>query len=160
MIAGALALSLLMAAPAAAQSPPTPEMAAARELVMTMKLSDQLRTLMPIIMKNMKSTMLVGRSPEFVRDFEATLPILMQAFETRYDEFADVVAAVYASNFTVQELQDVTTFYRTPTGQKMLERLPVVAQLSMQAGQAYGRKIAEECKQRMIEEMRKKGYDI
>jgi uncharacterized protein len=167
-----LALSLSIVAPGAAQSPSTapavptvsslsPDvMVAARELVTTMKMSDQLKTLVPMLAKNMKASMLVGRSPEFVRDFEAIMPAVMAAFEQRYDELTDVLAGVYAANFTVDELHDMTTFYRSSTGQKVLQLLPVVAQQSMQVGQAYGHRIGEELKQRLVDEMRKKGYDI
>jgi len=172
MIAGMLVLSMLMVAPTAAQSPsptqsplpmqtpPAEEMAAARELVVTMRMSDQLKTLVPMLVNNMKTSMLVGRSPEFVRDFEAVIPVLLTAFEQRYDELTDVLAGVYAANFTAQELRDMTDFYRSPTGQKVLRLLPTVAQQSMQAGQVYGHRMGEEIKQRMIEELRKKGHDI
>jgi len=70
------------------------------------------------------------------------------------------MAGVYAANFTAQELRDMTAFYRSPTGQKVLRLLPTVAQQSMRVGQAYGHRIGEEIKQRVIEEMRKKGHDI
>ena len=165
-----LALSLSIAAPSVAQSPPAASpapaaasmdaMAAARELVITMKMSDQLKTLVPMLVKNMKANMLVGRSPEFVRDFEVVMPALMAAFEQRYDELTDVLAGVYAANFTADELHDMATFYRSPTGQKVLQLVPVVAQQSMQVGQAYGHRIGEEIRQRAIEEMRKMGHDI
>ena len=159
-IAAMLALTLLMAAPSAAQSPSAESMAAARELVSTMRLSDQLKALMPMIMNSMKAAMLAGRSPEFVRDFEAFVPKLMAEFDNRTGEFTGVLATVYAANFTAQELRDMTAFYRTPTGQKMLERLPTVMQQSMQLGQTYGKKIGDEVMQRMIEELRKKGHNI
>jgi len=84
----------------------------------------------------------------------------MAEFDNRAGEFTDVLATVYAANFTAQELQDMTAFYRTPTGQKMLERLPTVMQQSMQLGQTYGKKIGDEVMQRMIEELRKKGHNI
>jgi len=159
-IAGLLILLALTAAPVAAQSPRPEDLAAARELVTTMKLTEQMKALIPILMKNMKATMLIGRSPEFVRDFEAAMPTLMAAFDSRYGEFTDLMAGIYATNFTAPELQDMTAFYRTPTGQKVLRTLPAIAQQSVQAGQAWGLRIGEEIKQRMIDEMRKKGHAI
>ena len=79
------------------------------------------------------------------------------------DNLTDIMKdapAIYARHFTAQELRDMTAFYRTPTGQKMLERLPTVMQQSMQLGQTYGKKIGDEVMQRMIEELRKKGHNI
>jgi uncharacterized protein len=159
-MAGILGLCLLVAGPATAQSPPSEQTAAARELVVAMKLTNQLKVLLPVLVKNLKSTMLIGRSPEFVRDFEAILPILMAEMESHYDEFADMVATVYAANFSAQELREITAFYRTPTGQKLLERLPAIAQQNMTLGQAWGAKIGEDLKKGMIDAMRKKGYNI
>ena len=111
-------------------------------------------------MKSISTAMLVGRSPEFVRDFEAAQPKLMEAFQARYSELNDLLATVYASNFSAQELQDMTAFYRTPTGQKVLARLPSVAQQSLQVGQVWGKQVAGEVRQQLIDEMRKKGHDI
>jgi hypothetical protein len=172
IIAGTLALSLFAIAPTAAQSPPIvqplpavetlppDQVAAARELVITMKTTQQLKALVPMLVKNMKSAMLVGRSPEFARDFEALMPVLISTFEQRYDEFADLIAGVYAANFSADELHDMSAFYQTPTGQKVLRMMPTIAQQSLQAGQVYGHKLGEEIKQRAIEELRKRGHEI
>jgi uncharacterized protein len=159
-MAGMLGLCLLVAGPASAQSPSPEQMAAARELVVTMKLTNQIKVLMPMFVKSLKATMLVGRSPEFVRDFEALLPILMAEIEKHYDEFTDLAAGVYASNFSAQELREITAFYHTPTGQRLLERQPAITQQSMTLGQAWGAKVGEDFKQRMIDGLRKKGYNI
>jgi uncharacterized protein len=70
------------------------------------------------------------------------------------------VAAVYARNFTADELRQVTAFYRTPVGQKMLEKLPAITQESMTVGQKFGQSVAAELRTRMIEELRKRGHKI
>jgi hypothetical protein len=54
--------------------------------------------------------MLSGRSVVFVRDFEALLPTLMAGIEEHSDEFSDLALAVYAANFSTQELREVTAF--------------------------------------------------
>lgn len=48
------------------------------------------------------------------------------------------LAVIYANTFTESELQELTTFYRTPTGQKMVAHQP---ELTQQAA-ALGQKIA------------------
>lgn len=80
-MAGILGLCLLVAGQALAQSPPSEQMAAARELVVTMKLTSRLQVLVPVLVKNLKATMLIGRSPELMRDFEVVLPTLMAEME-------------------------------------------------------------------------------
>jgi hypothetical protein len=60
----------------------------------------------------------------------------------------------------VEELNDIETFYRSPTGQKMLAKVPAILQQSMQIGQMFGRQAGEDLRQRAIEELRKKGHQI
>ncbi len=51
-------------------------------------------------------------------------------------------------------------FYRTSLGQKLLQKMPAIAQESLTAGQAWGRQVGAEVQSRMIEELRKKGHNI
>jgi uncharacterized protein len=120
-------------------------------------LVSQLKTLTPVLMKTLKSTMLIGRSPDFVRDFEAMLSTLMAEMESTTTNSPIKMAMVYAPNFNAQELH--SGLLCTPTGQKSLERLPAITQQSMTLRQALDAKIAEDLKQRMIDAMRKKGYN-
>jgi uncharacterized protein len=150
--------ALVTSAPA--QSPPPADaMVAARELATTMKLTDQLRAMLPTIMWDLKPAIVQGR-PEVERDFDALLPTMLQAFETQSAPMLDAILAVYAANFTADELREVSAFYQRPTGQKFLQKMPLMMQQSMATGQAYGRKAADEMRARMIDELRKKGHKI
>jgi hypothetical protein len=86
------------------------------------------------------------------------LPIMLDSLNTRLDEFADEIAAIYARNFTPDEIRDLVVFYRSPTGQKLIDKLPIVAKQSMETGQAWGRKLAGELQSRIAEELRKRGH--
>src|SRR6185295_18624836 len=70
---GALALvaALLCGQPASAQSPSPEARAAARDLIATMKLTDQFKVLMPMIFEQFKPVIVQGR-PEVERDYNAT----------------------------------------------------------------------------------------
>ena len=50
------------------------------------------------------------------------MPLMIEQVNSRAAELVDGIAIIYAQNFTVAELRDVTSFYRTPTGQKLLEK--------------------------------------
>ena len=56
-----LAATLLYGGPAAAQTPPPDALAAAKELVVTMRAADQLKNLFPIIMQQLKPAIVQGR---------------------------------------------------------------------------------------------------
>jgi hypothetical protein len=78
----------------------------------------------------------------------------------RVNEIIDEVIAIYARNFTADELREVTAFYRGPTGQKFLQKQPVILQDSMAVGQKFGQSVATEMQNRIVEELRKRGHKI
>ena len=88
------------------------------------------------------------------------MPLLLESMNARVNEIIDQIAAVYARNFTAEELREVLAFYRGPTGQKFVQKLPAITQESMLIGQRFGQSIGGEIRARMIEELRKRGHDI
>jgi hypothetical protein len=155
-----VACLLLLAAPATLAQTPTPDaMAAARSLVNTMKLADQYKALLPAILLGLKPALTQDR-PEIEQDYDAMMPMIADAFTPYYTSMVDGVAAVYAGNFTAAELRDIEAFYRQPTGQKMLEKMPVVGQQALAVGQQIGRKAAEDLRQRLTEALRQKGHKL
>jgi len=156
-----LTLGLLAASSARAQSPaPSPEaMAAARELLVTMRAADNFKAIMPAIMSSLKPAIVQNR-PQVERDYDALVPILLAGMDARLNEMIDRVAALYARTFTTDELREVVAFYRGPTGQKFVQRMPLIMQESMLIGQRFGQSVSTEIRDRMIEELRKRGHNI
>lgn len=154
------------AAPAAAQNapaPPAPQsapdpaaLAAAKELVKTMRLTDQFRAMLPNILQAVKPIVAQNRA-EVQRDLDMLTPVLLDGMTSNVDALADQMAEVYARNFSVAEIRDLATFYHTPTGQRLLDKTPVITQQSLAVGQAWGQKIAAELQTRMTEELKKRG---
>ena len=155
----ALSVTLLCGGAAAAQTPPPDSLAAAKELVVTMRAADQLKNLLPVIMQQLKPAIVLGR-PQIEKDYDAIMPALTEGMVARSSELVDLIAVVYARNFTAAELQQVSAFYRSPVGQKFLEKMPTITQESMQAGQKWGQTVAGEMRGRIIEELRKRGHNI
>jgi len=159
-----LVVVMSLAAPLAraqtAAPAPTPEaLAVARELVTTIHLMDQFKALMPAIMKSMKPAIVQGRS-DVDHDYDTLTPILLAGFQARFNELSEAVAIVYASNFTPDDLHGLIAFYKTPVGQTFLRKSPIVTQQSLLAGQKFGQSVAADMRQRIIEELRKKGHDL
>jgi hypothetical protein len=77
------------------------------------------------------------------------MPVFNDSAQKRVDELIETIATIYASNFTADELHDLTAFYRTPTGQKFLARQTAIAQQSMAAGQQLGRAVMSDVQQQM-----------
>jgi hypothetical protein len=134
-------------------------MAAARELVTTMRAAEQLKNIVPLMMQQLKPAIVQGR-PEVERDYDVMLPILVDLMNARAGVMIDAVVAVYARNFTPDEMRQVTAFYRGPAGQKLLDKTPGIMRDTMTVGQQFGQAIAGELRTKMIEELRKRGHKI
>src|ERR1700760_1008524 len=152
-------LLLLLAPVARAETPSSDAMTAARSLVTTMKLADQYKALLPAILLSLKPALTQDR-PEIERDYETMMPMVVDAFTPYYTSMVDGIAAIYASNFTAAELRDIEAFYRQPTGQKLLAKMPAISQQALAVGQEIGRKAAEDLRQRLTEALRQKGHKL
>ncbi len=159
MIAAAALFLLFAAGPAPAQTPPADALVAARELIVTMKATDQFKALFPLLMQNLKPAIVQNR-PAVERDFDAVVPLMLEAANARIGEMVDAMAQVYANTFRAAEIRDMTAFFKTSTGQKYVEKTTVLAQQSMMAGQAWGRSVATEIQDKIVNELRKRGHNI
>jgi uncharacterized protein len=152
-------VAVLSVSPVAAQGASDDGLSAARELIAVTRATEQIKQMLPAIMQALKPAIVQGR-PQVERDYDAVMPLLLDAMGSRIGEMADQIASVYARNFTPDEMRQLVAFYRGPLGQKFLEKMPTVMQESMSVGQSFGQQIAGELRSRMIEELRKKGHSI
>jgi len=157
--AGILTAALLFAAPARSQSASPDALAAAKELVIASKAAEGFKSVLPLIVQQMKPSIVKGKAA-VEKDFDAVTPPLLEAATQQMGKFVDEIAAVYAANFSADELRQVTAFYQTPAGQKFLEKMPVIAQESMMTGQKLGQQITQDLETRIKEELRKRGHKV
>jgi hypothetical protein len=149
----------LCAGPVVAQPAGDDPLPAARELIAVMRTTDQMKQLLPSIMQMLKPLITQGR-PEVADDVDSLMPVLLDGMNARLDELTNEIAELYARNFSADEMRQVTAFYRTPVGQKFLEKMPALAQQSLSLGQAWGQQVAVELQTQMIEELRKRGHKL
>jgi uncharacterized protein len=156
MMAG---LVLALSCEAAAETPSGEAMAAARALVTTMKLDAKYRAMLPTILLGIKPALVQDR-PEIERDYDAMAAMTVDIYTPFCTAMLDSVAGLYASTFSVDELRQIEAFYRTPAGQKLLEKAPVIAQQSDDLVQDISRKAADELKARLTDALRQKGHRL
>jgi hypothetical protein len=63
--------------------------------------------------------------------------------EINPEQINALVIPIYQKYLNEEDVQKINAFYETPTGQKLLKVQPKIARESMQAGQAWGREIAQ-----------------
>lgn len=91
---------------------------------------------------------------QMIQAFQSSNPTVSHEFWDQFlaqvdlEELVELVVPVYVKHFTPEEMEATISFYSTPIGQSMLQKMPVVLQESMQAGQQWGlelgKRIAEE----------------
>jgi hypothetical protein len=145
--------------PAAAQPPAPDSLAAAKELVETMRATDQLKALLPMIMQQIKPAIVQGRA-DVDRDYDVIMPMLISGMEARMQELVTAMGAIYASHFNADELRQLTAFYKAPVGQKFLQIMPVIMRDSMTVGQKFGESVAADLQSRMVDELKKRGHKL
>lgn len=157
---GLLCLFVLLSAPLAKAQAPSPEaLAAAKDVIATMHLDEQLSAILPGIIKNQKPAIVQGRA-EVDRQYDALAPLILEGFKARMSELTDAAAIIYARHFSTEDLLALNAFYKTPLGQRLLQKLPTVTQETILAGGKFGRSVGEDMEKRMIEELRKKGVNL
>jgi hypothetical protein len=157
MVMPLLILLTVVVAPANAQSPDA--LAAGRELMTTMRVQEQFRALMPIIISNLKPAIVQGR-PEVERDFDLLTPLILETIGQYDAPMIEATARVYAANFDVDELREISAFFRKPVGLKFLEKMPTLMQQGMAAGSKIGEVAAQDLRKRIVDALRKKGHKI
>ena len=150
---------LCFALAASAQTAPPEAMTAARSLVATMRLGDQYKALLPAILLRIKPQVTQERA-ELENDYDLLAAKAADLFAPYYNEMLDQAAAVYAANFTPDEMRQMEAFFRQPAGQKLLAKWPAVAQQTAQIGEDVGRKAAEELRLRLTDALRQKGHKL
>lgn len=87
-----------------------------------------------------------------IKDDRANTFFEKMAAEINTNTLREMIIPVYQKNYTEQDLRAAIDYYKTPFGQKMLAKNPVVIQESMEIGQKWGREIAEKVADRMEKE--------
>jgi hypothetical protein len=153
------ALLLCLALPAAAETPSPEAMTTARNLVTTMGLADQYRALLPVILLSLKPTVTQDR-PEIEHDYDSMAAMIASAYTPFYNQMVEQAATLYATNFTVDELRQLDSFYRLPVGKKLLEKSQALAQQTNQIGRDISRKASDELRLRLTDALRQKGHKL
>jgi uncharacterized protein len=150
-------LILLSTGVARAENPSPDSMEAARTLVTTLKLTDQYKALLPGILFSLRPTLSQDR-PEIERDFDAMVPTVLETYSKYYNAMIDSAAKLYASNFSADELRAIEAFYRSPVGQKYMDKSRELAGRTQQIGDEVSRKATEDLKAHMTQLLKEKGH--
>lgn len=162
LLAGAPAFAQKAPAPAAAAKAPEPsaaQIALAKQLLDVNGEGKSFDSLIPGVIEQTAGSF-VQANPDLIRDLREVASSLIPQYEDRRGEITDVLARTYASQFSAAELKELIAFYRTPVGEKLVEKRQVILDGGMRGVQAWSAQLAREVEGRVREEMKKRGYTI
>lgn len=140
MVCKPLIVALLLTVVAAAQQPA--DAPASREdiqrLFKVMHLLEQMQTTLQLIMAQQRKMMretIKQRDPAVTEEQLGKMEAMSQSLlkDLPLDGMLDDTIPVYQKHLTKQDVDAMTVFYSSPTGQKILHEQPVIAGESMQA---------------------------
>ena len=140
--AAALALALV-APPFGARADDASRLKVAHEVVDVVHAGDNMRAIMPVMTDQMRAMLVQQGTAD-----KALVDLFVARFSKRMDEqipeFLDLVAQVYAREFSEEDLQNLLGFYRTPTGQHLLAKTAMIGKSMALAGKQWGENIGRE----------------
>ena len=170
MFAAGLGLGLACSGlPALAQQPPaaqpqvkpaTPAAIAAAKEILTMKnVTTMYANAVPNVIQRTKDSILQNNL-NYQKELNEVALTIAQSMAGREKEIFEMMAKIYASDFTEQELKDLVTFYKSPLGQKLLVQEPKSISASLGFMQQWAQTFSEEVNAQFRAEMRKRGKEI
>jgi hypothetical protein len=158
---------IALSAPAMAQQPPASTQAApsaaaigyAKEILALKNAAAMYASAVPNVIQRTKD-LLIQTNLNFQKDLNEIAPTIAKAQNGREREIGDLMARVYAADFTEQELKDLVVFYKTPLGQKLLTQEPKAIQNSLNAINQWAQSFAEQVDKMFRDEMKKRGKDL
>jgi hypothetical protein len=112
--------------PATAQEIPAEHLAAAREAVAASNATNSLDIILPRLGEEAKARM-INERPDASEKIGVLVDEITISLAARRANLEDEVARIYARIFTMEELKQLTAFYKSEAGVKLIKETPVIA---------------------------------
>jgi uncharacterized protein len=159
LIGFAILVAVSCAGVARAEEPTPAAIAAARELLSVKGASALFDPVIPGVVESVKNSFL-PTNPQLGKELNEVSAQLRKEFEPKRIEIFAEVVRVFATRFTEKELKEITAFYRTPTGQKMLREEPLAIEDGLKGAKVWADNFSEIVMTRFRAEMKKKGHTL
>ncbi|MDE2065157.1 MAG: DUF2059 domain-containing protein, partial [Bradyrhizobium sp.] len=103
---------------------------------------------------------LLGSNLNYQKDLNEIATSIAQQSAGKEKEIGEQMARIYANDFTEQELKELTAFYKSPLGQKLLTTEPKSIQASMQYMNQWAQSFGEHVVAEFRTQMQKRGKPL
>jgi hypothetical protein len=139
-------MALLSAVPLRAEEPTDPaRVEAALETMQAIGVTKQLDNMVEIMITQFASS-LVGVEEAKKSEAKLMLEAFAEKFRSYQPDMQKEFALLYAKRFTVEELKEITAFYRSQPGMKFVAAAPELMRMGGEIGGRYGQKAMLEAK--------------
>ena len=145
--------------PAAAAPEITPNhLALAREVMLGSGIARSFDSILPTFAQQIRQQALTR--PDMTKDLDEVLTGLQPEMELQKQRMIDIAARIYAAQLSEAELQDIATFFRSPSGKRYVATQPQILDQMVQAMQGWTQDVSEYAMVRVRAEMGKRGHDM
>jgi uncharacterized protein len=142
-----------------AQEPSPAAVAAAKELIELKGATNMFDPVVPGVVETAKN-MFLQTNLSLAKDLNDVAAQLKKDYAAKRAEISNVMARIYAAQFSEKEIKEAVAFYKTPLGKKLIEVEPRVLEQSMANIQSWADRFSEEVIGKFRAEMRKKGHNL
>jgi len=155
-------LLLVRPAPSLAQKAPDVDpatVAAARALMDAAGATRQFDAVVPALAQQMTS-IFIQQQPAHEKTIREAFAGVVVRMSERKDELLVEIAKLYAHEFSLADLQELTRFFTSDVGKRFVDKQLIILPRSMAIGQKWGARIGGEVDAEMRKELRKRGVPI
>ena len=134
----AIAFAFIAGAPNVQADDASDRLAVAREIVQQSTTEDMYRTALETTMPLIRNSFQVSIPGATDAQLDEAVELMMEIMMSTYDDMIEESAGLYASRFTLAELEELQAFNSTPLGQKVLQELPAIMSEAGVIGERLG----------------------
>jgi hypothetical protein len=149
----AVLLSGAMTVSARAQEVSEAQLAAARDAIASLKVTDMYDNILPNLAERLKGQF-IQASPNFQTQISTVVDEQALSLASRRADLEKEAATIYAKSFSVDELKAIATFFNTEGGKKLLTNQPLVSRELTKAAQIWANGISRDLTNQSTEKLK------
>jgi hypothetical protein len=116
-----------------------------RELLVAMRMDTMLTQMMDMMVGSMKQA-IPDAPEEYWNEVRA---------KSKTNDLLEMIVPIYMKHFESADIEEMIRFHRSPTGQRLLDKQPLLMQESMRVGQEWSAKVMAEVQAEMAKKQKK-----
>lgn len=86
--------------------------------------------------------------------------VFKASFRKNMQEFLDAAALTYTRHLSEADMKAIVEFYKTPAGQNLIKKQPVMISELARLGSVMGQEIARKALREAVSKLKQEGYDL